>query len=322
MRRSSSLGVAAALLVLALISTGGSAVSAGSVVGANGSPSDRPPDVGQIVYRAGVGQGTAIVRIDADGTNKVRLTDPRESYVEGPRWSPDGTQIAFSGRRDTSRRPDIWVMNADGTGRNRLTRTPDTFDWMPAWSPDGSQIAWLRQGPQGIQFAIMNADGTNAHALAMPRGSHPWIYCDWSPDGSQIVFTLCGRKGCDLFSVAPDGTGLRQLTDTTQKEWYPRWSPDGSTIVFTLDSEDPQGMWSVWSLDPVTLDVAPMLDDPASYELEAAFSPSGGRLAWVRSPSGSQKSELVTSDLDGSNATVVVPCKRESCYLEDPDWTA
>jgi TolB protein len=67
----------------------------------------------------------------------VRLTnDPAVDF--GPRWSPDGTKVAFVSDRDGSPLIDgtleIYVMNADGTGVKRLTYDSAAD---AAWSPAG-----------------------------------------------------------------------------------------------------------------------------------------------------------------------------------------
>jgi Tol biopolymer transport system component len=52
-------------------------------------------------------------------------------YINGPAWSPDGTQLAFEVDEGTG---DIWLIRADGTQLRRLTRTK-AVDSDPVWLP-------------------------------------------------------------------------------------------------------------------------------------------------------------------------------------------
>ena len=55
-----------------------------------------------------------------------------------PRFSPDGSRIAFTSDRGGG--DNIWVMNADGSDKRQLTK--ETFRLLnnPSWSPDGQYI--------------------------------------------------------------------------------------------------------------------------------------------------------------------------------------
>jgi Tol biopolymer transport system component len=58
----------------------------------------------------------------------------------GPRFSPDGTRIAFWGAPGGRR--DIWTMPADGGEAVRVTDDRAT-DWSPFWSPDGRHLYFV-----------------------------------------------------------------------------------------------------------------------------------------------------------------------------------
>ncbi|MCI0662382.1 MAG: hypothetical protein L0220_15030, partial [Acidobacteria bacterium] len=104
--------------------------------------SPRPEDTDrQIVFHSDRDANTDIYRMNADGSNLIRLTDdPAADW--SPAWSPDGQTIAFMSDRDNNF--EIYLMQPDGTNLRRLTDNPG-YDGFPAWSPDGRTIAYLSQ---------------------------------------------------------------------------------------------------------------------------------------------------------------------------------
>jgi Tol biopolymer transport system component len=78
--------------------------------------------------------------MDIDGGNQVRLTTSL-AYDDQPKWSPDGSKIAFMSGRDGNL--EIYTMNADGSAQTRITNNP-LADGFPAWSHDGTKLAFVR----------------------------------------------------------------------------------------------------------------------------------------------------------------------------------
>jgi Tol biopolymer transport system component len=150
---------------------------------------------------------------------------------DDPRWSPDGSQIAFSS--DRSGNYEVYVMEADGTDPRRLTQSP-AVDAQPAWSPDGTQIAFVSLRDGNAEIYVMNVDGTSLRRVTHTDANE--FEFDWSPDGTQIVFAFSEGADVNIYTMpAPgpqaqvnaDSNTLRQLTDGDAQDFYPRWSPDG-----------------------------------------------------------------------------------------------
>ncbi len=119
------------LLAVVLLATLGSAPGAQAAF---------PGQNGRIAFQGQTGavNVTDIHTIRADGTDVLRLTNDG-AFNREPEWSPDGTKIAWTSRRDGN--DEVYVMNADGSGRTNLTNNP-AADSHPTWSPDGTQIAF------------------------------------------------------------------------------------------------------------------------------------------------------------------------------------
>jgi TolB protein len=150
-----------------------------------------------------------------------------------PAWSPDGTQLAYSGNAGGSERSNLYVIRADGSHRVRLTRTAGV-SYCPAWSPDGRRVAFtaVRRGRVGLY--VIDADGRSERLLARDASPHDPA---WSPDGERIAFTREIRNSSALFVIDADGSNERRLTRNPGRfDVDPAWSPDGRTIVFASQS--------------------------------------------------------------------------------------
>ena len=187
------------------------------------------PDGTEIAYRSERKGEPEIWIMNADGTDRRRLTDGLS-----PAWSPDGSLIAYSWIEG------LTVIRPDGTGRRVL---PDTEGGeYPSWSPDSSRIAFNSNLTGDHVMYIAQADGSQVVDLS--DVGEGW-QVDWSPDGRWILFTSHRDHPdnyTDVYVMRPDGSGVRRLTNDVGQT--AAWSPDGEHIVFStpgLSIMDPDG---------------------------------------------------------------------------------
>lgn len=138
--------------------------------------------------------------VDIASGDVVQLTDGAHDE-QLPAWSPDGTRIAYVGKRgdDPDRHLDfnLFVVEARAGGRERQLTTfpgPDLDpDWesRPDWSPDGRRIAYLQGGePRWLYYApprlaIVDVD---SGATTLPAPVDHWMYKPrWSLDGDSVL---------------------------------------------------------------------------------------------------------------------------------------
>ncbi len=116
---------------------------------------------------------------DADGGGAPRRFTAGPKRDRDPRWSPDGTRLAFVSEREGKKKGQLYVMPADGGEPTRLSdERHGVAD--PVWSPDGSRLAFVaRVGgyhpPEREEDRQKSRPGAGHHDAQVPiqrRGIH------------------------------------------------------------------------------------------------------------------------------------------------------
>jgi Tol biopolymer transport system component len=198
------------------------------------------PDGSQIAFFDNRYGGTNLIRMNADGTAQVPLTDSISPVGSSqPAWSPDGTRIAFVTNRTEVRGAEIWVIKADGTNPTRVTtnvqRGTDSqgpyfsLDLQPAWSPDSSKITFWsnRDDSANAEIYMINADGSNL--VRLTNNSIEDKEPIFSADGQHVVFFSRGNGRDGIYEIDLNGSNDHKLTTG----FNPTISEDGQKLIVT-----------------------------------------------------------------------------------------
>ena len=209
---------------------------------------------------------TQIWLANADGSNPMQLTFAEKSS-ENPRWSPDGSLLAFTSSR--SSKSNLYVIHLVGGEAEQLTDVKSGVGNF-AWPPDGKSIVFLMRdapsddeekaakGKDDSRWVDENVKMNRLYLMSLekdangkrePKKLTTGDYnvegdFDWSPDGRTIAFTRTKMPKADywptsdLLSVDVAGGEVKTLAATAASESDPHYSPDGKQIAYLI-SEDP-----------------------------------------------------------------------------------
>jgi TolB protein len=218
-------------------------------------PEERPlqgsldPRGERVVYCAQLPDRKVLkMREIANGATSLLDTGPGEACW--PRWSPDGSRIAYVGKSGV--RWEVSVIAPDGGGRTVLTAgLPDLhgMDGPIDWSPDGSRLLFHADTtPYAADIYVLNVATRELTDLTHDR----WFSeaPSWTPDGRGVLFmsTRGGDWTWGLFRLnLADGAIETVSAPNWVEKNFPRMDRAGTVVWSTYDE---QGVEHLAERDP------------------------------------------------------------------------
>lgn len=205
------------------------------------------------------------------GTFQIWATDPTNpsssakaltSLEQGfqlaahPAWSPDGTQLAFTGMQDGSL--NVWIRGADGSFRQMTHSVAPIISMVPAWTPDSKRIVFEsnRAVPPAESTAADPYDLYSVDALTGGELQRLTVSADSrtggmggkpSPCGRYLAFAsdrdlslpqgmfdlYLMRLGLDGLPISKNGQqeAPKRLTKGVANQFSRSWSPNSKRLV-------------------------------------------------------------------------------------------
>ncbi len=186
--------------------------------------------------------------------------------VSSPRFSPDGSRIAFLTRRRENARTQVRMMPVDGGEPVQVTFSGTGVSFF-RWRPDGNRIAYIATTPKSDEekdldekgygfiffeenlrhrnlfIAAICEEGKAGEPEQLTEGVTVWDF-EFSPDGSSVAAAISPKNLIDhrymfrkVHIIDLETKELRQLTDNPGKLGSYAFSSDGRRLVYTAAGE-------------------------------------------------------------------------------------
>ena len=196
----------------------------------------------------------------------------------GPLFSPDGSEVAFTGTLDEN--TDVYLVPASGGEPRRLTYFPGG-DAATGWTPDGKEILFRSQRTTTRDLPKLfkvKVTGGFAEELPLPSG----VAASYSPNGKELAYVpfsqsqpnwrkYRGGQTTPIWIADLSDSHVTKVPRDGSNDRSPTWS--GGTVYFLSDRSGP---FTLFGYDVASKAVTELVKNPDGFDMSTAAAGPGG----------------------------------------------
>jgi Tol biopolymer transport system component len=247
---------------------------------------------------------------------------------QAPRWSTDGSQVAYEVNYHDKKRIELFLLTPGGgeprevrpssRGASALTAgfstsgTASVVHEISFAPPKIGRFAYSASSADQDYDIFIDGTGAIAHSN-FPDGEPAW-----SPDGRYIAFASARTGQGDIYLIdtwAVDEAPRRITSMPTSSEVYVTWDPTSKILAFVAHNREGDSLYFVEPFEKK----APVLVTPwGRTQTRPSFSPDGKYVAFYSNHDAPPRFDLYVAELGGAATLIAADVLLNA---SGPSWT-
>ena len=206
---------------------------------------------------------------------KMRQVTRHRNLVVSPRFSPDGTYLAYTSYHSGNQ--SLYITDLRQSKTTRAISRRKGMNLAPAWSPGGDTMVVTLSFKGNPDLFLINNRGEILQQLTKQTGIN--VSPTFSPDGRHIVFVSdrSGKPQLYLMELASGNT--QRLTFEGVENAEPSWSPVENLVVY---SSLRGGIYQLCTIDPFNVGSATQITNDQTHHETPSWAPDGNQIIFAK----------------------------------------
>ncbi len=207
--------------------------------------------------------------------NKLRQITRHRNLVVSPRFSTDGTHLAYSSYHSGNQ--NLYITDLRQTKTTRAISRRKGMNLAPAWSPDDNQLVITLSKNGNPDLFLIKRNGEIIRQLTKKSGIN--VSPTYSPDGKYIVFVSDRSRKPQLYLMELATGKTSRLTYEGSENAEPSWSPKENLVVYSSLRD---GIYQLCTLNPFQESSSIQITNDKTHHESPTWAPDGNQIIFAK----------------------------------------